>query len=186
MTSKGTYRHGARARLNTKRGVVAAVTAMLLTGCSGTSNRWAETPPPVVTVTDEVLTENNHLRNGVYWAEIAPVSGSERIVFRVGRARFGEACLQWAASMGFEDACMNDYEVENYPEAYVELTDNAVVTVAIPDGPEGNLLIDPATLHRLVFGAVTEMPGDYEWVPFPFVLTVENGYVTVAEQLWVP
>jgi hypothetical protein len=169
---------------NLKYLVLAGV--FLLSGCSDQDRLWEERAAPVLGSTDEVRTENNHLLDGVYWAEIAPVSGSERIVFRVLRVHYGEECHRWALEMGFEDACMNDYEVETYPEAYVELGDGAVITVARPDGPEGNLLIDRATLQRLVFSGSVNGPQGYEWVPFPFLLTVENGYATSAEQIWVP
>jgi hypothetical protein len=114
------------------------------------------------------------------------VSGAADIVFRVTRVRFGEACLAWAAEMLREDACLNDYGVEEYPEAFVSISPLARVSVAKPEGPGENLLVDATTLRHLVLGDMPALPDGYFWVPFPFVVTVEDGAVTAAHQLWVP
>lgn len=147
---------------------------------------WETTRPPQVSETDEVRVDGNDLEDGTYWADVRSVSGGDDIVFRVTRVRFGAACERWAAETLREDACLNDYGVEEYPEAFVALSPYATVSVAEPDAPGRNLLVDAATLRLLVLGEDITVPGRYAWVPFPFVVTVEAGTVAEAHQLWVP
>lgn len=143
-------------------------------------------PPKVSTETDDVAVNDGTIGDGTYWAEIAPVSGSGDIVFRVLKARFGETCLKWAKDMGLEDGCLNDYNVESYPVAYVALDEMAEVSVAKADGPGTSYSINADVLKGLVRGDINGAPEGYAWVPFPFVVAVTNGYVTTAEQYWVP
>lgn len=143
-------------------------------------------PPAVSTETDDVAVNNGTIGDGTYWAEIAPVSGPGDIVFRVLKARFGETCLKWAKDMGLEDGCLNDYSVESHPVAYVALDDQATVSVAKTDGPGTNYSINGDVLKGLVRGDIDGSPDGYAWVPFPFIVVVTNGYVTTAEQYWVP
>lgn len=172
--------------------VLVIVLAAGLTGCASMSvdpaakPSWVKVPSPEVAATDEVRSDGADLEDGTYWATVAPVSGEDDIVFRVTRARFGEACEVWAVEMLREDACLNDYGVEEYPEAFVALSPYAGVSVAMPGGPGENLRIDAATLRHLVLKDVLVLPQGYEWVPFPFVVTVETGVIVEAHQHWVP
>ena len=143
-------------------------------------------PPKVSTETDDVAVNDGTIGDGMYWAEIAPVSGSGDIVFRVLKARFGKTCLKWAKDMGLEDGCLNDYNVDSYPVAYVALDEMAEVSVAKADGPGTSYSINADVLKGLVRGDIDGSPDGYAWVPFPFVVTVTNGYVTSAGQYWVP
>ena len=86
----------------------------------------------------------------------------------------------------YEDACLNDYGVEEYPEAFVSLSSYATVSVAMPGAPGENVLVDAATLRHLVLRDVIVLPEGYEWVPFPFVVNVEAGTIVEAHQHWVP
>lgn len=173
------------------RGLV-CVGVILLTACEAGSvapapkPSWEITASPQVTVTDEVRVVGADLADGTYWAGVSSVSGSDDIVFNVTRVRFGEACLAWAAEMLRDDACLNDYGVEEYPEAFVSISPLARVSVATPDGPGRNLRIDTTTLRRLISGDTFPLPDGYFWVPFPFVVTVEDATVVEAHQLWVP
>jgi len=158
-------------------------------GCSRTNPpaSWNVVDPPVVkTETDDVVVDGATLADGTYWATIALVSGNDDVVFRVLKARFGDTCTQWAEDNGMADGCMNDYDVESYPDAYVGLNKLADVTVAKLDGPGTSYSINADTLNKLMQGDKTNAPDDYTWVPFPFVVTVINGLVTTAAQYWVP
>lgn len=169
--------------------VPALLVSLGLTACSDKMPpaTWVKVEPPKVsTETDDITVNEGTLSDGTYWAEIAPVSGSGDIVFRVLKARFGETCLKWAKDMGLEDGCLNDYNVESYPVAYVALDEMADVTVTKPDGPGTGYSINADVLKGLVRGNITDAPDNYSWVPFPFVVTVTNGYVTTADQYWVP
>lgn len=179
--------------MRTPRTLVLLAAALLVAaGCSSLSvdpaakPSWESVQPPKVEVTDEVRIDGVELEDGTYWANVAPVSGDDDIVFRVTRVRFGEACERWAAEMLREDACLNDYGVEEYPEAYAVLSPYAGVSVAVPSGPGENLRVDAATLRHLVLEDVLVLPEGYEWVPFPFVVTVEAGAIVEAHQYWVP
>jgi hypothetical protein len=173
------------------RGLVLAGVA-LLTACTAGSvapapkPSWEITASPQVTVTDEVRVVGNDLADGTYWASVSSVSGSGDLVFNVTRVRFGEVCLAWAAEMLRDDACLNDYGVEEYPEAFVSVSPLARVSVATPDGPGRNLRVDTATLRLLLVGDAPPLPDGYFWVPFPFIVTVEDATVVEAHQLWVP
>lgn len=162
---------------------------LVVAACADTTPpaTWTKVTSPVVSSqTDDVAVEGTTLNDGTYWAEIAPVSGSGDIVFRVLKARFGATCTKWATDMGLDDGCLNDYNVESYPVAYVALDPKASVTVAESDGPGTSYSINADTLQKLVNGDTQDAPGGYSWVPFPFVVTVIDGYVTTAEQYWVP
>ena len=169
--------------------VVAAALILILGSCrdpSAPEATWAEVDPPVVTEqTDDVRVAGGQLADGTYWAEIAPVSGTGEIVFRVVKARFGATCEEWAKDNGLE-FCANDYAVESFPDAHVALDELAAVSVARPDGPGTNFSINPDVLKGLIRGDDLGEPEGYSWAAFPFVVVVTNGFVTSAEQLWVP
>ena len=168
----------------------AIVLALVVVACSDRTPpaaSWMVVDPPVVsTETDDVAVNDGTIGDGTYWTEIAPVSGSGDIVFRVLKARFGDTCLKWAKDVGLEDGCLNDYNVESYPVAYVALDEMAEVSVAKADGPGTSYSINADVLKGLIRGDINGAPEGYAWVPFPFVVAVTNGYVTTAEQYWVP
>ena len=151
---------------------------------------WKKIAAPVIKgQTDDITVNEGTLADGTYWATIALASGSGDIVFRVLKARFGAACTKWAKNNGVTDACMDDYNVESYPDAYASLDNRAEVSVAKPDGPGTNYSINVDRLKALMHGEMAQsdkVPAGYSWVPFPFVVTVTNGYVTTAAQYWVP
>lgn len=175
------------------RSGVAVAFLVLGGGCSRTNPgaSWNIVDPPVVkTQTDDVVVKDATLADGTYWATAALVSGTNDIVFRVLKARFGDTCTKWAIDNGMVDGCMNDYDVESYPDAYVGLDKLADVTVAKADGPGTSYSITTDALAQLMEGKTTgdetKVPDGYTWVPFPFVVTVTNGLVTTAAQYWVP
>ena len=148
---------------------------------------WAQVEAPsVVDQTDDVVVVEGTLADGRYWGTVALVSGSGEVVFRVVKARFGAFCEAWAADQGREMGCPNDYDVETFPDAHAALADDAAVTVAVPDGPGTNLTITASRLEALIAGAPGDVPSGYTWVPFPFVVRVDDGYVVDAQQFWVP
>lgn len=165
------------------------VATLALSACSSKNPpaTWAKVDPPVIKgETDEIVVDKGTLADGSYWATIAPVSGSSEIAFRVLKARFGDACYAWAKENGIEDGCLNDYHVDDWPDAYVALDKMADVSVATADGPGTSWSINADTLKRLVFGGSVDAPKNYTWTPFPFLVTVTNGRATTAQQYWVP
>lgn len=172
-----------------RRSTSVVVVMLLLTACSDRTPPAASwrtvDPPTVATETDDIAVNGGTLGDGVYWAEVAPVSGSGDTVFHVVKARFGKTCEAWAKDNGLE-FCANDYAIENEPDAYVALDELASVSVAKDDGPGFNYSINADVLKGLIRDDIDGAPDGYAWVPFPFVVTVTNGYVTSAEQYWVP
>lgn len=172
--------------------VLVLVGVVLLTACAAGSvapapkPSWETVAAPQVLVTDEVRVVGTDLADGTYWASVSPVSGSGDVVFNVTRVRFGEACRAWAAEILRDDACLNDYGVQEYPEAFVSISPLARVSVAAPDRPGRNLRVDAATLRLLIVGDALPLPDGYFWVPFPFVATVKDATIVEAHQLWVP
>lgn len=167
---------------------LAALTASCTTGSVDPAAKpsWEAVESPPMVTTDEVRTNGPELLDGTYWATAAAVSGTSEIVFHVARVRFGEDCLLWAEANLREDACLNDYGVEEYPEAYAGISPAAVVSVADPAGPGRNFSVDTAALEDLVRGVTVGAPAGYFWVPFPFIVGVRDGEIVEAHQLWVP
>jgi hypothetical protein len=163
-----------------------------LGGCSKEppESSWAKVKAPLVKdQTDDIVVNDGTLADGTYWATISLTSGTGDIVFRVMKARFGDTCMKWAKDNGMTDACMDDYNVDSFTDAYAALDNRAEVSVAKPDGPGTNFSINVDTLKALMHGVNTQVggaPKGYTWVPFPFVVAVTNGYVTTANQYWVP
>lgn len=157
----------------------------LTAACGGTSSTslWSPAQPPVVeSATDSVEPGTRSLADGRYWGTLTQGGNA----FDLGIARFGTTCEEWAATRGMENGCANDYAVEEIDTTSVALSDNARVSVADPSGPGTSWWIDVATLRAAVAGDITDAPEGWSWTPFPFVVTVESGSVTMAEQHWVP
>lgn len=167
------------------RAIGIVVLATSTASCGGTDSPalWSPAEPPAVdTATDTVGGPDDAVADGRYWGTIA--AGS--FTFDLDVARFGATCEEWAAARGLQEGCPNDYAVEDVDGPQVALADDARVSVAAPSGPGTSWWIDGATLTRIAGGDTVGVPAGYSWTPFPFVVTVDNGSVTTAEQLWVP
>jgi hypothetical protein len=159
----------------------------VLGGCSpGASASWSLIAPPTVSVTDAVIVDDGRVVDGVYWSRVSLASGTDDVVFTLSRARFGNACTEWAREMDWPQGCLNDYAVEDQPSAIVGAHSDSEVSVASPEGPGENFLVDLETLKGLLDGDVSVVPPGYEWAQFPFVVTVRDGLVVAAHQVWVP
>lgn len=167
-------------------GVIIALALTLgVTACSRADSPalWSPAEPPVLeTATDTVSGPDDAVADGRYWGTIV----TDTFTFDLDVARFGATCEEWAAARGMQEGCPNDYAVEDVDGPQVALADDARVSVAAPSGPGTSWWIDGATLTRIAGGDTVGVPAGYSWTPFPFVVTVENGSVTTAEQLWVP
>lgn len=168
-------------------GLVGTAALLLACGADAPTATWEHVPAPaVVDQTDDVVVVDGKLADGTYWGTAARVSGSDEVVFRVTKARFGAFCEAWAAEQGRAQGCLNDYDVESDPAALAAVADGAAVSVAEPEGPGTNRSINPSTLSHLLAGDNAAAPTDYLFVPFPFIVVVEDGVVVEAQQFWVP
>lgn len=167
----------------------AAAVLLAATACGDDPSQptWERTASPtVVDQTDDVVVVDGTLADGTYWSTVARVSGTGDLVFRVVKARFGEFCEAWAAERGRDMGCLNDYEVDTYPDAHVAMAATAMVSVAVADGPGTNLAITASTLEQLLAGTSPDHPAEYDWTAFPFLVQVRDGFVIDAQQFWIP
>ena len=159
-------------------------TALIVTGCTRSEQvgNWVATDPPeAVSRTMPIEAE---LADGTYWGSIRESSGEVGFVLAV--ARFGDECERWAQEVGLEMGCPNDYAVEEVGQRVVTLLPDARITVAAPSAPGTSWQISSELLTALAAGQVTDAPEGYDWVPFPFLLTIAGGEVVAADQYWVP
>lgn len=164
-----------------------ATTTVAVTTTTIAVDTWTKVAPPTVTgSTDAVTVNDGGLADGSYWATIGQVSGSGEVVFTVSRAYFGAACEEWASERHMEEGCMNDYAVDDTDTAIVALAPDATGSVQMPAGPGMGYTVDAHILEALVSGSMTSPIAGYEWVPYPFLVNVQDGYVRDAQQIWVP
>ena len=171
--------------------VAALAVGALLSGCRSTPevlHPYDRAPVPAVPDrTHEVavawVDSQVGLTDGQYWAEQVKVDGG-RLVFTLSQAFFGPAC---AAALG-ADACMSDYGTLDEPTGELAV-DPATLTVAsVVADDQRNFSVPASELVRLVGGEAPDAvaPDDYQWVDFPFLLTVRNGVADEARQIWMP
>lgn len=124
--------------------------------------------------------------DGEYWAELSGGSeGTERsFTFLLTQAFFADACVE---ELGV-DECSNDFGTRDEPSAIVmvKLADVGSATV-VADNRQ-NFAITPDELFVLASG---EPPSEgategFTYVPFPFLLSVRDGEIVEAHQIWLP
>lgn len=122
------------------------------------------------------------LADGPYWADEAVVEGG-RIVFTLVQVFFGPAC---EAELGAEN-CMNDYGVLAEPTGQLAADPAELRIVSVVADDQRNFSVPGSELVRLVQGEAPQGgPVDYQYTPFPFLLTISGGRVVEARQIWVP
>jgi len=126
------------------------------------------------------------LPDGVYWASY---SGGEEMTpaITVFEAYFGPECISKAEEFG--DECLNDIFVAPDPVRDIDdLPFAADVYLTVSDvATKQSHRITPAELVQIRAGSPSaEAPGGYSYVPFAFLLTVENGEIVGFEQIWTP
>lgn len=126
------------------------------------------------------------LDDGDYWAVLSGWSGSDApsVTFHVTQAFFADACI---AQLG-ADGCDNGYGVVDEPSREVQavLTDLQTVTVVADN--QQNFAITAAELGSLAGGSApsSPAPATFAFGAFPFLVTVRDGKVVEAHQIWVP
>ena len=174
-----------------------SLTVIVVASCGGASTAGVETTVvdewsladsfDIPDITDEVVMTAGVVRDGRYWAVASPETSPEGVMFDVSRVRFGEVCEQWAVEQGRGDiGCLNDYAVDDTVTASVASSDVMTVTVVSVANQAARFTITRSELIRLLTGSATAAPRDFEFAPFPFVVTVKDGVVMTADQVWVP
>lgn len=126
--------------------------------------------------------------SGVYWATVIGVgTGAEPFVeFDLSQAFFGAACVQQFG--GDVDACVNGYGVLPELHGALPALQSQLNFVTVVGGDQRNFAVTAGELIALVGGdpPAAEAPDDYQYVAFPFIVTVSGGDITSARQIWTP
>jgi hypothetical protein len=165
-----------------RRVAIAAVIALAVVGCGEDGPaKFAElydtAPPPAVPAsTDPVSALDEPLRDGTYWSEAiglgAPDEGAV-ISFRLTQAVFSG----------------DEIEVNSSPSRQLDTPSAAIVTATVVDGAtQVNYAVTGDELAQLIAGETPNTPEGvtFTYTPFPFLITVRDGQVTTALQIWMP
>jgi hypothetical protein len=183
--------------------VVLFATAVLLgTSCSDSPERvglyTTTAPPPVPAQTRPIdpawveasgETLGTTVASGQYWATLTGVGigadDRQFVDFDLAQAFFGDACLQ---HFGDPDECLNDYGVQDDPHGTLPAFATELAVVSVAGADQRNFAITGAELVALANGAPPSAPApdDYAFAPFPFLVTVTDGRITAAQQIWTP
>ena len=122
--------------------------------------------------------------DGVYWAVPTGGGDSSHVEFDVSQALFGPTCVSTLGA----DACPNDYGVIDDPHVVISAPAADLQIVSVVDADQQNYAVDGPELAALAHGAApaAAAPEGFEYVGFPFLLTVSNGRIIEARQIWVP
>jgi len=122
--------------------------------------------------------------DGDYWAtSITSTDDGLALVAQVGQALFDPTCT---AELG-ADACAEGYAVVDTPAAELTIEPTDLVAVSVVASDRRNFAIDGAELLALVSGSAPNAgaPDDYTYASYPFLVTVRNGAVVEARQIWL-
>lgn len=125
------------------------------------------------------------IADGDYWA-VASVVGSGRpfIMFDLSQAVFSQTCID---ELGAE-ACDDDYAVILEPHGTISVLWDTLQSVTVAAEDRQNYAIPGAELASIVGGnpPSADAPADYRYTPYPFLVTVRDGTIVEAHQIWVP
>jgi hypothetical protein len=162
--------------------------AGLLAGCGGedgpgTVSLYDRAPVPAVP--DRTTAVATPLVDGEYWAELVSVDAEAgTLTFDLMQALFADACVEVLGA----DGCPNDYGVVDDPHVEVASPALALTSASVVAESQQNYAVTADELTVLMLGGVPSAgaPDDYAYVPFPYLVTVANGEVVRARQIWVP
>lgn len=126
------------------------------------------------------------LADGVYWVSYEGGAAATPSI-AVFQAFFGDECISKAAEVG--DECNNDYFVLDPPSRDIDdlpFASDVWLTVADMNTMLSHW-ITPVELAKIATSSPSAgAPAGFEFIPFPFIMTVTGGEITAFEQLWVP
>lgn len=178
--------------------VVPILVASLLAGCADEPEKvelYDRSPVPAVPASTRAIDpawvgaddslHPDDVPDGEYWATaVGAGSGRPFILFDVSQALFGQTCID---TLG-EDECPNDYGVVAAPHGTFEATLDSLVSVTVVGDDRQNYAVTPTELASLLWGGPPDGAAspDYAYVPYPFLLSIRDGTVVEAHQIWVP
>lgn len=124
------------------------------------------------------------LPDGDYWAtSITSANDGKTLTVRIAQVLFDPTCT---AELGAE-ACADGSALIDTPakELLVDPADLRIVSVVAAD--RRNFSITGAELLALVSGAgpSADAPDDYAYEPYPFLVSLRDGGVVEARQIWL-
>jgi hypothetical protein len=151
----------------------------------GTVSLYDRAPVPGVPDRTTAVDSTGLTQDGPYWGELLPADASRpALTFHITQAFFADACAEELGA----DECPNDFGTLDKPSLDVDaaLTDLVVVSVVTDD--RVNFAVTADELFSVAAGAppAAEAPEGFAFVPFPFLLTVRDGKVVEARQIWLP
>jgi hypothetical protein len=173
------------------------VGALLLVGCvddgQATVQPYDRAPVPAVPdrtapIDPATIAGDGSLTNvadGDYWADAVAVgSGVPFIMFDLSQALFAQTCID---ELG-EQNCVDGYGVIAEPHGTLTVLYDDLRSVTVVAESQQNFAIPGAELASLVGGNFpsSDPPGDYRYVSYPFVVTVRDGQIVDAHQIWLP
>ena len=170
---------------------LAVAACLVLTACGGddgpaTVKLYDRAPVPGVpdrtAAVDPAM--STFTTDGEYWAELSGGSVDQTLTFLLTQAFFADACVE---ELGI-DECPNDFGTLDEPNALiaVKMTDIGSATV-VADNRQ-NFAVTGQELFILAGGQPPSegAPDGFAYVPFPFLLTVRDGAIVKANQIWLP
>lgn len=174
-----------------------ALVAMLATACvddePATVQPYDRAPVPAVPdrtapIDPATIAGDGSLTNvadGDYWAEAVAVgSGVPFIMFDLSQAVFSQTCIE---ELGAE-ACDDEYAVIPEPHGTISVLWDTLQSVTVVDANRRNYAVPGSELASLIGGnePSADAPDDYRYAPYPFLVTVRDGTIVDAHQIWVP
>ncbi|CAN0422413.1 unnamed protein product, partial [Phaeothamnion confervicola] len=108
------------------------------------------------------------------------------ITFDLSQAVFGPACADTFPSD--PSACDDDYATIDEPHGELPALVPAIASASVVGEDQRTYAVTGAELYSLISGAppAKAAPDDYVYAPFPFLVEVESGAITVVRQIWTP
>ncbi len=170
---------------------IAVAASLALTACAGddgpdTVKLYDRAPVPGVpdrtAVVDPAM--STFATDGEYWADLSGGTVDETLTFLLTQAFFADAC---AAELGI-DECPNDFGTLDEPNALVTVEMMNIGSATVVADNRQNFAVTPQELSILAGGQPPSAgaPEGFTYVPFPFLLTVRDGKIVEAHQIWLP
>ena len=178
--------------------VAAAAFLVLLAACAedapDTVQPYDRAPVPAVPDRTTAIRETSiavdgsltaSMADGDYWAEASAVgSGRPFIMFDLSQAVFGQTCIDILG----EQECDDEYGVIREPHGTLSVLWAELQSVTVVAESGQNYAVPGAELASLIGGNApsADAPADYRYVGYPFLVTVRNGTIIAAHQIWLP
>ncbi len=164
--------------------LVAIAATMILAACGGDAaevvHLYDRTPVPAVP--DRTAAIATPLTDGQYWAPTATAATGGAITFTLTQAFFGPTCEAELGASG----CPDGLGTVDQPQATITVQIADLQSVSVAGTNRQNYAVTGEELVGLLVGGTPagEAPPDFAYSPYPFVLTVREGVVEVARQIW--